>query len=356
MTSLQNKTSRQTKLESWLNTHFLASSIEIHPIKNDASFRQYYRCTINHSSYVVMDAPPDKEKIDSFIKITKILSQFNILVPDIVACDIENGFMVLSDFGDIWLLERLKQASPAQVLTWYKKAIQGLIQIQQIPVSSDKQFLNDSIPVFDAAHISLELSYFSDWFLGRLLTLSLSPAQQAIIQRMSDFLIQSALSEPQVLIHRDYHSRNLMVLANDQLGIIDYQDAMVGPQSYDLASLLKDCYIVWSQAQVNECVAYFYQKSYEAGLFSSASLEEFNKSFDLMALQRHLKVLGVFARLNIRDHKSHYMNDMPRIIQYVLNVIAQYPELSEFQVLWQQLIFPAFSNYQALREVNACVP
>lgn len=321
-------------------------------MQNDASFRHYYRCTINCSSYVVMDAPPDKENIVPFIKITQILSQFNILVPQILAYDLEYGFIVLSDLGDTWLLECLNQATPVQALNWYQKAIQGIIQIQEIP-TLERQLSDYIIPRFDSAHIRLELSYFSDWFLKQLLKLDLSPVQESIVEQASVCLIQSAALEPQVLIHRDYHSRNLMVLPDEKLGIIDYQDAMIGPLSYDLASLLKDCYITWPQEHIEACVRYFYDNSPNGGM----SLAQFTKAFDLIGLQRHLKVLGIFSRLHIRDHKSHYLNDIPRIIEYVMNVVSRYPELSQFYTLWQHSIIPAFSHYQVLREqeTKACV-
>lgn len=358
--AIQNKAIRTDTLENWLKKQFSLSCIEIIPIKNDASFRQYYRCTINGSSYVVMDAPPDKENILQFLKITNIFGQTDILVPEIIAYDLEQGFMVLSDFGDTWLLTMLlttlKNATQAQtstqistqISTWYHSAIDSLIQIQKI--SSDGL----EVPFFNADHIKLELSYFSEWFVSKLLKLSLSQAQLEIIHKTQNLLIQSATDEPQVMIHRDYHSRNLMVLQNQTLGIIDYQDAMIGPMSYDLASLLKDCYIVWPKAQIESWLQYYYKKISSERLMSS-SFSDFKKSFELIGLQRHLKVLGVFSRLNLRDNKPHYLDDIPRIIQYVVSVISEYPELSGFHDLFVQDIIPAFAQYQSLRLESVCV-
>ncbi len=340
---IQSKVTRIEILENWLKKQFSLSSIEIVPIKNDASFRQYYRCTINGSSYVVMDAPPDKENIFQFLKITNIFGQTNILVPKVFAHDLEQGFMVLSDFGDTWLLTILKNSTQDEISAWYQRAMDSLSEIQKIPT----QGLD--IPLFNANHIRLELSYFSEWFLSKLLKLSLSQVQLQIINQTESFLIQSAVQEPQVVIHRDYHSRNLMVLPDETLGIIDYQDAMIGPLSYDVASLLKDCYIVWPKVQIESWLHYFYDK-----IDLEYSFAEFKKSFELMGLQRHLKVLGVFSRLNLRDNKPHYLNDIPRIIQYVVSVTSLYPELSKLHALFTQEIIPAFTQYQALRQESVC--
>jgi aminoglycoside/choline kinase family phosphotransferase len=279
---------------------------------------------------------------------TQIMSQASILVPELMAYDLDHGFIILSDFGDVWLLEQLKQGSQTQVFDWYSKAIEGLLQIQKVPVDTD---LGYAVPLFDAKHINLELSYFSDWFLGKLLDLDLKSQQWDVLNQGYALLVQSALKEPQVLIHRDYHSRNLMVLADGRLGIIDYQDAMVGPLSYDLVSLLKDCYIVWPEEQRDAYLTHFYEKSD----ITHVSCADFKRDFEWMGLQRHLKVLGVFSRLNIRDNKPHYLDDMPRIMNYVTQVIRAYPEFAEFYDLWQQVIVPAFANYQATRD-SVCVP
>lgn len=352
LTVLQNKKSRKAELEYWLCAQFLQSAIELQPLQNDASFRQYYRCTINGSSYVVMDAPPDKENIYPFIKMTEIMSQAGILVPELTAYDLDQGFMVLSDFGDKWLLEQLQEVSLAQVPSWYYKAIDSLLQLQQTAIQAYSTY---AIPLFDAKHIQLELSYFSEWFLTQVLQLSLEPAQIEILEKTFELLVQSAQEEPQVLIHRDYHSRNLMVLGDERLGVIDYQDAMIGPMSYDLASLLKDCYIVWPKEQREMCLRYFYEQRQVLEHVPYLVWDDFKKSVDWIGLQRHLKVLGIFSRLKIRDNKPHYIKDIPRIMDYVNEVLQTYPEFNDFYELWQSVIVPAFAESQSLREFT-CVP
>lgn len=354
MTALHDNSSRMTQLEHWLDMQFLDASIQIHPMKNDASFRHYYRCTINTSSYVVMDAPPDKENSEAFFKITQILSQFNILVPKIMAYDKQNGFMVLSDFGDTWLLEVLTASTPSEALAWYQKAITDLVQFQQIDTQPLKIGIEYTLPLFDAAHIMLELSEFNEWFIDSLLMISLNTNEKEVIENMKAVLVQSALQEPQVVIHLDYHSRNLMVLPEGRLGIIDYQDAKVGPLSYDLASLLKDCYITWSPDLIQACILHFYQQSEAAQYIPLPTLSEFITSFEFMALQRHLKVLGRFSRLKIRDNKPYYLKDIPRIIHYVNEVLPKHPQLSAFATLWHTIILPAFTLYQKTQEEPAC--
>jgi len=351
MPILSKKTSpcaRIEALETWIKTQFALPCIELMPITNDASFRQYYRCTIKGSAYIVMDAPPDKENISEFIKITNLLSQAPILVPELIAYDITQGFIILSDFGDTWLLTHVKNLTPRDITECYHQALNTIIDIQKITHHS-------GLPHFNAQHMELEWSYFTQWFLDKLLKLRLTDKQCAMLDNIKNNLIHSAQQEPQVVIHRDFHSRNIMVLPDQRLGIIDYQDAMIGPMSYDVVSLLKDCYIVWPSAQVNDYLSYFYEKKCEKNNQTSKntpqfpSFIEFKQAFEYMGLQRHFKVLGIFSRLKLRDNKAQYINDIPRIIQYILSVLGQghYTGLwAEFHDFFVQNIVPAFQQYQ----------
>lgn len=304
--------------KQWIGEQLKSEDFNVQALRNDASFRSYYRVTQPDFSYVVMDAPPDREKTDIFVDIATRWHAEALPVPKVYAWQKEKGYVMLSDFGDTLLLDVLNEDN---VEKYYEQAINLLVQLQkQAP---------HLLPLFDESYIRFELGLFPEWFCTKLLSLTLSDAQRSMIESLNQQLIANCLTQPQVIIHRDFHSRNLMILnQSEHFGLIDFQDAMIGPLAYDLVSILKDCYISWPREKIEKWV-----KSYFDKIKSRYELDDFQTFltwFDWTGLQRHLKVLGIFSRLKIRDHKPQYINDIPRIMDYVLDVTARYPEFSDF--------------------------
>ncbi|MGQ3890681.1 aminoglycoside phosphotransferase family protein [Legionella sp. CNM-4043-24] len=315
---------RQNALHNWLNQALHSVPFSLTALAGDASFRHYHRLHYDNVSRIIMDAPPDKESTESFISVARLLSQHGVKAPQLYAMDTAQGFIMLDDFGDQVFLKALS-ASNANAL--YQAAMDALITLQQIPVSSETP-----LPEFDRRHCLSELAVFDHWFLEAYLGLKLSASEKRMIQDSCDWLSDAVLKQPRVMIHRDYHSRNLMVLNQNppfELGIIDFQDAMMGPFTYDLVSLLKDCYVQWPTEQITQWVSYFYSHSTVARQYS---LPDFIRAFDLCGLQRHLKVLGVFSRLYLRDGKAGYLNDLPLTLHYVMSCLETCKEL---QALYQ---------------------
>jgi N-acetylmuramate 1-kinase len=303
-------TARSDFLQSWLTNHFKTDNIQITPLQGDASFRRYFRIQHNNTSYIVMDAPPELEDVHPFVHVTHVFSAHNIHVPHIFAENLEHGFLLLTDFGDRLYFKELNADNVDEL---YKSALETLVRIQTCQVA---------FPPFDAAFIQKELDNFEHWFLERHLTIKIRH-----LHKYFKVLIDSAINQPQVCVHRDYHSRNLVCLDSGGVGVLDFQDAVWGPVTYDAVSLLRDCYIDWPREQVETWANDFYKM---AGIHS-ISADEFLRCFDLMGVQRHLKALFIFARKYIRDDSHHYLPDIPRTFQYVLDVSENYPELSEFR-------------------------
>lgn len=322
---------RQNALEHWVEKTLTHSKVNLLSLTGDASFRRYYRLHHNNTSYIVMDAPPEKEPLRPFIEVGQLLHQHQLHTPVIHAIDEHQGFAILEDFGDLLLLNALRSthSKPAAAETLYIAALNMLTLMQRCTAST-----NYPLPLFDKNFMLSELDVFKTWYLGTYLHVALSPADNQLLNDTFSWLTDTISSQPQVFIHRDFHSRNLMIL-DDQLnlGIIDFQDAMQGPLTYDLVSLLKDCYIQWPIEQVERWLKLFYDCSSQA---QQLSLSEFKRSFDLCGLQRHLKVLGVFCRLHLRDHKPHYLNDLPLTWHYVMSCLESYPELQPFYQFMQQ--------------------
>jgi len=317
---------RLAALTSWLQ-HDLSRPVErIEVASADASFRRYFRAFApNGTSVIVMDAPPDREDIGPYLKVSGLLSSIGVHVPAVYAVDHQRGFMLLEDLGSEPYLPALRAGLRADAL--YAEALAALMHIQVHGGEAAGQ-----LAPYDAATLQRELALLPEWFLDRHLGLGLSPAESDLLQKTFDFLIAEALAQPQVFVHRDYHSRNLMVLEKDGPGIIDFQDALHGPIGYDLVSLLKDCYIAWPRAQVESWLRDYRQQLRASGFVSGAggSEREFLRWFDLVGLQRHLKVLGIFARLWWRDGKPGYLDDLPLTLRYVQDTCARYSELQTF--------------------------
>lgn len=304
-------------LKNWLN-NTLEHTFSIEPASSDASFRRYFRVEHAGLSYIAMDAPPEHEDIKAFIDIAQRLVEAKVNAPVIHYQDLDAGFLLISDLGKQDYLPNLDADSADQL---YQDAIHALHMMQT-------QITAENLPLYDAALLESEMNLFDTWFLQKHLQINLSSTQQQVLADTKHYLIQSAVQQPQVFVHRDYHSRNLMLTQQNNPGIIDFQDAVIGPITYDLVSLFRDCYISWPDNQVYQWVTDFYQLAKP-----DVELSTFKQWFDLMGMQRHIKVLGIFARLYHRDNKSGYLKDLPLTYQYTKMIAARYPELSDFHQL-----------------------
>ncbi len=311
----QHSHDRMSQLEEWMKTIASHDLSNIRPASADASFRRYFRVDdkITGQSFIIMDAPPDKENCEPFIHVTRLLRGVDVNAPDILTMDLEQGFLLLDDLGDRQYLDHLDAGSCDKL---YDDALNALVNMQRI---------ENGLPPYDRRRLRDEMGLFEPWYLNRHLGIQLDGEQQSVLHSMFELLIDNALEQPQVFVHRDYHSRNLMLVDQNNPGVIDYQDAVIGPVTYDLVSLFKDCYIEWPRSKVESWLDRYLQQTTIA---MPADNKQFIRWFDLMGVQRHLKVLGIFARLNYRDGKSQYLNDLPLTLKYVLDSCGQYAELS----------------------------
>lgn len=332
--SVFEPTSRLTLLRNWLKeTCSLSNSnFELQPLINDASSRQYFRLRLDNSNHIVMIAPPDKENIAVFIAIAKDFARQGIYTPEIFAYNLEQGFMLLSDLGDDLYLNILNSNTADDL---YSRALSVIYQIQ---VCNPKFPDNKSLDLFNEKYIRFELGLFIDWFLKKHLELTITSEISNIFENTFKVLINSALEQPQVCVHRDYHSRNLLLLENKNVGVLDFQDAIYGPITYDAASLLRDAYIDWPKEQVDQWILKFYDM---INISHHHTQEKFIRWFDLISLQRHLKILGIFSRLNYRDNKPHYLPMTSRLLKYISKTCEDYTELSDFKEILQTKIQPS---------------
>lgn len=340
-------TPRDPIMTSWVQQQLNDPQLRIEPLAGDASFRRYARIYTQSldsaqaqsqaNTFMLMDAPPDKEDSQPFVEIANWLDQHQVRVPHIIAKDLQQGFILLEDFGDTLLSQVL---TPETVDQYYQQAMDQLLQLQAIPV-------NDTpLPPYSHDKLMQEMSLFDDWFIRQYLNINLTAAEQQLLTDTYTLLANTALAQPQVVVHRDYHSRNLMLLSQQNtLGIIDFQDALIGAYTYDLISILRDAYVRWSPAQVKQWMQYFWQHL-PASQTTDKTLTDFAREFDFMAAQRHLKVLGIFIRLNLRDGKTGYMKDLPLVLHYLYQETRDYPELAAFNAFLQQRIVPAFVQQQ----------
>ncbi len=333
---------RKQQLSDWVVTAFDRLGIDLDPywrlsqVSGDASFRRYFRVHSHNLSWIAVDAPADKEDSRPFVEIARAWEPLEIHAPQVHLADLEQGFMLLSDLGDSLYLDQLSAASADRL---YAQAMQTLSHIQQC-----KTILGQPLPLYDPAMLQREMALFRDWFVTQQLAMTLSDDEQSVLESLFGSLTVSAQTQPQVCVHRDYHSRNLMVIDGPAPGVIDFQDAVLGPITYDLVSLLRDCYIDWPPAQVERWALDYAALACQAGLMESVSPQHFLGWFDRMGMQRHLKAIGIFARLNIRDGKPSYLGDIPRTLGYLRQVAASYPEYSAFADWLQQRLLPAMAN------------
>jgi aminoglycoside/choline kinase family phosphotransferase len=312
---------RLVQLADWLSGLTTPATLvdSLRPASADASFRRYFRVdTQSGQSLIVMDAPPPQEDVRPFVKVAELFSATGVSVPTVLAQDTERGFLLLSDLGSTTYL---KQLNPDTAHKLYLDAIDALIQLQV-------QSRAGVLPVYDRELLHRELMLFPDWYVTRHLKATLSDAQSADLDRVFDMLLANNLAQAQVYVHRDYHSRNLMVMDKGNPGILDFQDAVYGPITYDLVSLLRDAYIQWDEELVLDWTIRYWERARKAGLPVSHDVDAFYRDFEFMGLQRHLKVLGIFARLYHRDGKDGYLNDIPLVMDYTRKTAYRYKEFA----------------------------
>jgi aminoglycoside/choline kinase family phosphotransferase len=313
---------REQELTTWLsNKGYDGSSLSI--LSADASFRQYYRVNKNNNSYAVMDCPPEDESLDTFLKITDKLQQAKLNVPEIFNCDSTKGFLVITDFGDDLYSKKLNDET---VYCLYTDALEAIVKMQ---TKVDCTGLKD----FDSFYED-ENNLFLDWFLNKHLNIELDSATSEQINTEFNKMNNILKSIPKTFVHRDYHSRNLLVTDLNNPGIIDYQDAVMGPVTYDLVSLLKDCYVTWNDGLVEDMLESFFTRMKSDTI---NNISDFRYWFEITGLQRHIKAIGIFSRLNYRDGKSSYLQDIPRTYAYMDKVLNKYKELSTLNEIFSNL-------------------
>lgn len=327
---------RLAQLVPWVEQQ-LNQKVRTTPVAGDASFRRYFRChadslqtlgsepsteEANSSLAILMDAPPDKEDSQPFVDLQQQLLAHNVPVPEILAVDLSIGAMLLEDLGDELLLAHLTRHTADDL---YGKSLNALINMQAATPT-------DALDPYDAERLQTEMDLFTDWYLGTHLGINLTAAQSTKLGAMHQLLIDSALEQDVVFVHRDYHSRNLMLDEKQNIRIIDFQDALAGPITYDAVSLLRDCYVQWPQERIDEWLSNYHRQLTQQEL-THADLNTFTRWFDWMGVQRHLKAVGIFARLNHRDGKSGYLNDIPRTLGYIQTISERYAELSPLNQL-----------------------
>lgn len=311
---------RFTMLQTWLagltTLPLIHESIRV--ASADASFRRYFRIDRpDGSSLIVMDAPPPEEDVRPFVTVAAMLAATGVSVPQVLAEDAAQGFLLLTDLGNTTYLQQLSHATAPAL---YGDAIRALVQIQLHSQPG-------ALPEYDRAMLLRELMLFQDWYIHRHLGLTLSAAQSATLHAMFDLLLANNLAQAQVTVHRDYHARNLMVMDTGNPGILDFQDAVYGPVTYDLVSLLRDAYVEWDEELVLDQAIRYWEQARQAGLPVAPDIDRFYQDFEYMGLQRHLKVLGIFARLYHRDGKEAYLNDLPLVMRYVRKAAGRYRAL-----------------------------
>ncbi|CAK0779707.1 N-acetylmuramate/N-acetylglucosamine kinase [Gammaproteobacteria bacterium] len=328
---------RLAMLSLWLESQPGLSGCRIEPASGDASFRRYFRLHQGQRTWIAMDAPPEREDCRPFVAIAEQLAALGLNVPMPLAQNLEQGFLLLNDLGRQLYLEALNEASVERL---YGDALGALAVIQACGP-------RNGLPPYDRELLMREMGLFREWLLGRLLGIALSPSEEAMLSETFTILADNALTQPQVCVHRDYHSRNLMVSVPNP-GILDFQDAVVGPVTYDLVSLLRDCYIAWPRAQVEDWALGYRTLAIQSGVFPGCPEAVWLRWFDLMGVQRHLKASGIFARLDQRDGKPGYLKDIPRTLGYIGQIAAYRAELVPLWTLIENAVLPPLSGRVAL--------
>jgi len=321
---------RQQQLNSWLEKVLPGEQFSLAPASADASFRRYFRVTLPGRTLIAMDAPPQHEDCRPFVHAAEVFGAAGVHVPRVIEQDLAQGFLLLTDLGNTTYLSALNADMAADL---YRDATDALIRIQQASRSG-------VFPLYDEALLTREMCLFPEWYVGKHLNATLDDKQQAVLQKTFDTLNRNILAQGQVYVHRDYHSRNLMVCEGtigENPGILDFQDAVYGAITYDLVSLFKDAYIRWEEEQVLDWVVRYWEKAKKAGLPVPQDISDFYRDFEWMGAQRHLKVLGIFARLYHRDGKDGYLKDLPLVMDYLRRACERYIELRPLVRLLDEL-------------------
>ena len=325
----EQEDARRQLVESWLSGIPGVDVDTLRPASEDASFRRYFRVDTDAGSAIVMDAPPPQEDTRPFVKIAGYLESIGVNAPRVTAANEEQGILLLSDLGSTPYLAKLDTDT---VSSMYRDAIDALVLMQQ-----GGDAYREHLPPYDDAFLRIEVALFHDWLCEKYAGISFSDGEQRLWDEAVDIVVAEAVSQPRVFVHRDYHSRNLMVTDEANPGVLDFQDAMDGPLAYDLVSLLKDCYVRWPQELRDECVDYFLETS-----DIDVKPQQFRRWFDLMGVQRHLKAAGIFCRLWLRDGKPAYLADVPLTVSYITDLGGRYPELDPLIDWISERVMPAF--------------
>lgn len=336
------KTQREQIIHTWIKSVLDSDQFEINFLPGDASFRRYARIKLNNKTFMLMDAPPEKEDCVPFVTIDQFFDTHGVRVPHIVAQDLQQGFLLLEDFGDVLLSTLLNDDT---VDGYYAQSFKQLIELQAIDGTQN-------FPAYSYEKLISEMELLIDWMLP---SLQIQPIQdeQALIKRTFAILANAALAQPQVIVHRDFHSRNLMKIEGEtDLGVIDFQDAVIGADTYDLISITRDAYVQWNADRVYEWFKVFYDLLPETAK-QDRDFEQFKRDADFMAIQRHIKILGIFVRLFERDGKTGYLKDLPRVMWYLLEESKDYPELQPFMQFIQVKVMPKFEAKYGTYEVAA---
>jgi aminoglycoside/choline kinase family phosphotransferase len=335
---------RQSQLEAWLRDACGLDRFTVTPASGDASFRRYFRIGLpDGTTRIAMDAPPEHEDCGPYLHVGAELAAVGLHVPAVQVATPELGFLLLEDLGETLYLDALSEASADRL---YGDALGALAALQACGPRT-------GLPPYDAPLLQREMALFRDWLADRLLGLQLDAAHHARLDRDFALLTANALEQPQVCVHRDYHSRNLMVCAPPTPGVLDFQDAVVGPVTYDLVSLLKDCYVRWPQQRVDDWAMGYFELAVQSGVLDGALEGRFLRWLDLMGAQRHLKAAGIFARLWLRDGKPGYLKDIPRTLGYIVEAAARRPELAALAALIEERVLPAMTAQLAATGTGA---
>ncbi len=333
---------------SWIKTSLKNNEIptlnqadlELQILNGDAGFRRYFR--INSSlPMLAVYAPPASENSTAFLQIAEYLRKLGVRAPAVINFDVKHGFLLVEDLGENLFLDTVNEINAD---TMYSQALMLLLRIQQGAIDYS------IFPVYSREKLRDEMNLFPEWFVGKMLGLELSEQEQKIIDETFTLLEKSAVSQPQVIVHRDFHSRNLINSEDGNFGVVDFQDAVAGPITYDLVSLLKDCYVQWPQEQVNRWLKAYANMAIEVGVIPSVSQDEFMRWFDWIGLQRHIKVLGIFCRLSLRDGKQAYLNNLPLVLHYVRQILENYSEFTDFRVWFERSLMPIINKQDWMQQ------
>ena len=317
---------RLEQVQTWLQQVLHGESYDLAPASSDASFRRYFRISLPNRSLIVMDAPPAQENCAPFVHVAQLFKAAEVHVPEILAQDLAQGFLLLSDLGTETYLSQLDTESADGL---YRDANSALIKIQ---LASQP----DQLPAYDAPLLLREMHLFPDWYLAKHLQAQLTPKQAAVLENALQLILDNVLAQPVVYVHRDYHSRNLMLSAPNP-GVLDFQDAVLGPITYDLVSLYKDAYIAWDEERVIDWTIRYWEAAKRARLPVADDYGAFYRDFEWMGIQRHIKVLGIFARLYHRDGKDGYLKEMPLVLDYLRQACSRYRALGPFLEVLDEL-------------------